>query len=73
MRVHPVFNVSLLKVYKGTLQRPAPVEVEGQTEYEIEKILAHRKSRGRLQYLVRWKGYDESEDMWLAESRLGNA
>ena len=48
MSVHPVFNVSLLKVYKGTLQRPAPVEVEGQTEYEIEKIIAHRKSRGRI-------------------------
>lgn len=70
MSVHPTFNVSLLKIYKGKLQRPGPVEVEGQEEFEIEKIIAHRRSRGRIQYLVRWKGYDESEDMWLVESRL---
>ena len=29
MRVHPVFNVQLLKIYSGSLQRPAPIEVEG--------------------------------------------
>ena len=34
MRVHPVFNVALLKFYKGNLTRPGPIEVEGQEEYE---------------------------------------
>ena len=29
MRVHPVFNVALLKVYLGQLTRPGPIEVEG--------------------------------------------
>ena len=29
MRVHPVFNVALLKIYNGLLTRPGPIEVEG--------------------------------------------
>ena len=29
MRVHPVFNVALLKIYQGQLTRPGPIEVEG--------------------------------------------
>ena len=48
MRVHPVFNVALLKLYKGKLTRPGPIKLEGQEEYEIAKILHHRRSRGRL-------------------------
>ena len=48
MRVRPVFNVALLKIYLGQLTRPGPIKVEGQEEFEIEKILAHRKSRGKL-------------------------
>ena len=39
-----MFNVALLKLYKGNLTRPGPIEVEGQEEYEIEKILKHRRS-----------------------------
>lgn len=43
MRVHNVFNVALCKLYTGTLTRPTAIEVEGELEYEIEKIIAHRK------------------------------
>ena len=39
MRVHPVFNVQLLKIYRGALTRPAPVVVDGQEEFDIERIL----------------------------------
>src|SRR5258708_11176663 len=47
--------------------RPPPELEEGEEEYEVEKILDHRKfSRGRkLQYLINWKGYPDSENQWV--------
>ena len=48
MGVHPVFNVSLLKHYRGNHTRPGPIEIDGQEEYEVEQILSHRRSRGRI-------------------------
>jgi hypothetical protein len=47
-RTHDVFHVSRLERYRrdGTVQPPPPAEVlEGEDEYEVEKILDHRKSR----------------------------
>ena len=42
MKVHPVFNIELLRQYKGSLSRPSPVEIDGELEYEVEKIVKHR-------------------------------
>ncbi|XP_077137223.1 exonuclease 3'-5' domain-containing protein 2-like [Ranitomeya variabilis] len=39
------------------VEPPAPVLVEGELEYVVEKILDSRISRRKLQYLVKWKGY----------------
>ncbi|EGO22929.1 hypothetical protein SERLADRAFT_350163, partial [Serpula lacrymans var. lacrymans S7.9] len=30
---------------------------DGQREYEVEQILDSRLKRGKLEYLVHWKGY----------------
>jgi hypothetical protein len=38
---------------------PPPVIVEGEAEYEVERIEDSRMFRCQLQYLVKWKGYDE--------------
>ncbi|KAI2787088.1 hypothetical protein POX_f07445 [Penicillium oxalicum] len=38
---------------------------DDQLEYEIEEILAHKKgAHGSVSYLVKWKGYEESEATW---------
>ncbi|XP_076170396.1 uncharacterized protein LOC143148210 isoform X2 [Ptiloglossa arizonensis] len=39
-------------------------------EYEVEKIVGQRTIKGRRQFLVRWKGYDEDSDTWEQEKDL---
>ena len=69
-RVHPVFHVSLLKrhVAGGSSDAPPmPVERDGDLHFEVERIVKHKKSRRKLKFLVRFKGYDASEDQWFDE------
>ena len=78
-KVHPVFNAALLSPYKETpehgptFSQPPPEIVEGEEEYEIEAILSHRNKANRRQYLVKWKGYADSENQWLTKAQLQNA
>ena len=64
MKIHPVFHVSLLEPvsqHPHVDQVPAPsppVEVEGEEEWEVEDIIDSRFFRRRLQYLVKWAGWD---------------
>ena len=30
-------------------------------------------SRGRVEYLIKWKGYDQHDNQWLPMSQLTNA
>ncbi|CAI5485838.1 unnamed protein product [Closterium sp. Naga37s-1] len=81
-KLHNAFHVQLLKPYKDPNQQfqgrqlppPPPVLVQDETEYEIERVLSHRRRGGRtLEFLIRWKGYDPTEDSWVAEADMGNA
>ena len=81
-RVHPVFHNSLLTPYKETtahgpnFTRPPPEIVEGEDEhYEVETVLQSRPSPNRrgIQYLVKWKGYPNSENSWLPASQMKHA
>ena len=36
-------------------------------------VLDARVSRGKVQYLVKWKGYPTGENTWLTEQELENA
>ena len=41
--LHPVFNISVLKPYHGTvIPPPNPIQIDGNLEYEVAEILAHR-------------------------------
>jgi hypothetical protein len=71
--IHPVFHINLLTPYKETIMhgpnftRPAPELIDGEEEYSVEKILDSRRfgRRWRLQYLVKWEGYLDSDNMWV--------
>jgi hypothetical protein len=72
-RIHNVFHVDLLTPYIETefhspnYTRPPPDLVQGTEEYEVEAILnSRRHGRGRkVQYLVKWKGYPDSDNEWV--------
>lgn len=77
--IHDVFHVScLIPMNEDTIvgrrqEPPPPIIVEGSEEVEIERILKERRSRGGVaEFLVRWKGYDESEDEWIKEYDMGH-
>ena len=70
--IHPVFHASLLLSYSETpsygpsFSRLPPDLINNEEEYEVEQIKVHR-TFGRskhLQYLVKWKGYPESDNTW---------
>ena len=71
-RIHPVFHTDLLTPYHETrmhgenYQRPPPELVDNEEEFEVEAILDSRTfGRGRkLQYLVKWLGYPDSDNQW---------
>ena len=52
---------------------PPPDLVEGSEEYEVEKIENSQVHRGKLQYLVKWKGYPVSDNTWEPQGHLKNA
>ncbi|CAJ0965001.1 unnamed protein product [Ranitomeya imitator] len=70
--IHNVFHRSLLRRYVApvvpSIDPPAPVLVEGELEYVVEKILDSRVSRRKLQYLVKWKGYGQEDNSWVFAS-----
>lgn len=50
-------------------KRNENVQVEDDV-YNIEKIVDHKKENRKLMFLVRWEGYDSSDDSWKAENDL---
>jgi hypothetical protein len=47
--------------------RPTPELIDGEEEYSVEKILdsRHFGRRRCLQYLVKWEGYPDADNMWV--------
>lgn len=63
-----MFYVLLLKPCQGTNAdnaQPLFMKVEGEKHYEVKKILDGRTHYGKLQYLVKWMGYPQTDNQWL--------
>jgi len=75
-KIHPVFHATLLTPYKETeahgpnfLEPPLDI-IEGEPEWEIEKILAERRYHNKCQYLIQWKNHSPAHDLWTNENDI---
>ena len=71
-RLHPVFPVVKLTPvpvdpFPGRRQDrpPDPTLVDGEEHYEVETVLDSRVRYRRTEYLVKWKGYNDSHNQWI--------
>ncbi len=84
--VHPVFHISqlepaVLNLFPSHTQPPPPpIEIDGKPEYEVSEILDSKidqqfKADGGLHYLVRWTGYEgtDEETSWISSQDLNHA
>jgi hypothetical protein len=78
--MHPVVNIEHLQKYRPSnianrAHLPHLRELLDIPETEVEHIIGHRfnHSIGRLEYLVKWKGFPAEEATFLPESALRNA
>ena len=84
--IHPIFHISQLELVEldPFLQHAQPlsppVEINGDIEYEVSKILNSKLDRcfqgnGLLCYLVWWTGYEgmEEETSWISTQDLEHA
>ena len=64
IKVHPVRHIPKLELaandlYPGqTVPPPPSVEIDGEEEWEVEEVLDAKIRYRKLQYLMKWTGYD---------------
>ena len=79
MWIHPMVNISWVKLYKEYLpgqlaNQPGSSHImEDWDEYEVDYIVDSWWKGCRLEYLIHWKGYDNSKHTWEPLSNLSHA
>lgn len=69
MKIHDVFHIALLEphrpdVFDRKTEPLLPIIIDGQEEWEVEKILNHRVRWKRDEYLIKWKGLKDHKASW---------
>jgi hypothetical protein len=74
-KVYPIFHVSLLEPAPQHIPESKLMDAEGyeDQDYEVEKILATSQINGKQHWLVKWKGYNTSENTWEPIEHLASA
>ena len=56
-----------MPIHGANYLRPPPDLINGEEEYEVKNVLAKRRIgwRHQLQYLVKWKGYPDTNNQWI--------
>ncbi|MBW0564475.1 hypothetical protein O181_104190 [Austropuccinia psidii MF-1] len=78
--IHPVFHISLLEPVKTSAipdrhqEPPPPIIIEEEEEWKVSEILDSKLKRGKLWYLVEWKGFshDRERSTWEPAGNLKN-
>ncbi len=78
-RIHSIFNVSLLKSFcsrkrksNESLVKDFKLEKEIHDSWEINDILNSHIQNNQLQYLLSWKNFEASENIWKSSDCLNN-
>jgi hypothetical protein len=63
-KIHPVFHILLLELApkNATITKNMEINDDTEQEYKVEQILDDKQVSGKLYYLVKWKGYNTSEN-----------
>ena len=79
MCIHLVINVSRIKPYHDCLpgqpvSAPGPSSVmeDREEEYEVDFVMDSRYKGKRLEYLVHWKGWSDTDYTWEPLGNLAN-
>jgi transposase InsO family protein len=81
-RVHCRFHVDKLRQWcddqgrfptRRQVSRPLAEVVDGQREWEVERVLGERSVRGGREYLVLWQGYPIEDATWEPARHLTHA
>ncbi|MBW0577124.1 hypothetical protein O181_116839, partial [Austropuccinia psidii MF-1] len=78
--IHPVFHISLQEPVKKSKipnrqqEPPLTIIIEEEEEWEVSQILDSQLKRGKLWYLVEWKGFsqDTERSIWEPTKNLKN-
>jgi hypothetical protein len=65
-------SIALLNPISGCCPTPPPPPtlINGKEEYEVEAILDSQLRYNHLEYLVKWKGYNDSHNSWQVYQNL---
>jgi hypothetical protein len=73
IKIYPVFHISLLESADPNIPLGPASEIHPDSqelEDEVEKVLDVRRTRGRLQWLVKWLGYGNEHNTWESKRNL---
>ena len=74
MWIHSVFYAFMLQCCSQTISlQIIEIFVESDEEYEIENILRKRMINEKAHYLIKWKNYNISENIWELRENLKNS
>ena len=75
-KIHPMFHTTLLKennIHGPNYLNPPPDLIDGEPEYEVKAINAHRRQGRGYLYLIKWKDYPTAKNTWEPKRHLSHA
>ena len=78
MKIHPMVNVLWVKPYCDQLEGPplhwlGPINVKDRdNKWEVDWIIDSHYKNKNLEFLVHWRGYDNTDCTWQPKANLSN-